>query len=139
MPNVSLAQIKDAIHGNARSMSQFAELLAEFLAKHAAPEDRLEKCDKREINWPNWKPEIRRRLAKLKLGPAREAALVEEIAQHLEDCYAKLLVTARRASKVCPFGEPAHSRKRASADESSQSIASCGNGWSKYLSSQMKR
>jgi pimeloyl-ACP methyl ester carboxylesterase len=37
MPNVSLAQIKDAIHGNARSMSQFAESLAEFLAKHAAP------------------------------------------------------------------------------------------------------
>jgi len=25
------------------------------------------------------------------------------------------------------------------ADESSQSIASCGNGWSKYLSFQMKR
>ena len=120
MPNVSLAQIKDAIHGNARSMSQFAELLAEFLAKHAAPEDRLEKCDKREINWPNWKPEIRRRLAKLKLGPAREAALVEEIAQHLEDCYAKLLVTARRASKVCPFWwAGAFEKKARTAEESS--------------------
>jgi hypothetical protein len=30
-------------------------------------------------------------------------------------------------------------KKCASADESSQSIASCNNGWSKYLSFQMKR
>ncbi len=41
---------------------------------------------------PDWKPEIRRRLAKLKLEPTREAAIVEELAQHLEDYYAELLV-----------------------------------------------
>jgi len=41
---------------------------------------------------PDWKPEIRRRLAKLKLEPTREAAIIEELAQHLEDCYAELLV-----------------------------------------------
>lgn len=35
MPNVSLVQIKDANHGNARSKPQFAASLAEFLAKHA--------------------------------------------------------------------------------------------------------
>ena len=40
---------------------------------------------------PDWKPEIRRRLANLKLAPTREAAIVEELAQHLEDCYAELL------------------------------------------------
>ncbi|MGH9832483.1 MAG: ADOP family duplicated permease, partial [Blastocatellia bacterium] len=40
---------------------------------------------------PEWKQEIRRRLAKLKLEPTREAAIVEELAQHLEDCYAELL------------------------------------------------
>src|SRR5262245_56825841 len=40
---------------------------------------------------PGWKPEIRRRLATLRLEPTREAAIVEELAQHLEDCYAELL------------------------------------------------
>lgn len=37
MPNVSLVRIKDANHGNARSKPQFAESLAEFLAKRAQP------------------------------------------------------------------------------------------------------
>jgi predicted permease len=37
---------------------------------------------------PEWKEEIRRRLATLRLEPAREGAIVEELAQHLEDCYA---------------------------------------------------
>jgi len=40
---------------------------------------------------PDWKPEIRRRLAGVKLAPAREAAIVEELAQYLEDYYAELL------------------------------------------------
>jgi predicted permease len=39
----------------------------------------------------DWKPEIRRRLAGLQLEPAREAAIVEELAQHMADCYAELL------------------------------------------------
>jgi putative ABC transport system permease protein len=38
---------------------------------------------------PDWKPEIRQRLGGMKLGPAREAAIVEELAQYLEDCYAE--------------------------------------------------
>jgi len=38
---------------------------------------------------PDWKPEIRRRLAGLHLSPTREAAIVEELAQHLEDRYAE--------------------------------------------------
>jgi hypothetical protein len=29
---------------------------------------------------PDWKPEIRRRLAGVKLAPAREAAVIEELA-----------------------------------------------------------
>jgi predicted permease len=40
---------------------------------------------------PDWKPEIRRRLQNLHLAPAREAAIVEELAQHLEDRYAESL------------------------------------------------
>jgi predicted permease len=40
---------------------------------------------------PDWKPEILRRLANLKLEPTREAAIVEEMSQHLDDCYAELL------------------------------------------------
>src|SRR5262245_53504877 len=39
---------------------------------------------------PEWKPEIRRRLAKLKLEPTREAAIIEELSQHLDDRYAEL-------------------------------------------------
>jgi len=40
---------------------------------------------------PDWKEEIRKQLATLKLAPAREAAIVEELAQHLDDCYGELL------------------------------------------------
>jgi len=39
---------------------------------------------------PEWKDEIRRRLASLKLAPARESEIVEEISQHLEDRRAEL-------------------------------------------------
>src|SRR5262245_55910759 len=38
-----------------------------------------------------WREEIRRRLAGLRLEPTREAAIVAELAQHLEDYYAELL------------------------------------------------
>jgi predicted permease len=41
---------------------------------------------------PDWKREIRRRLAGVRLEPAREVAIVEELAQHLDDYYAELLV-----------------------------------------------
>jgi predicted permease len=39
---------------------------------------------------PDWKPEIRARLEGLHLEPAREAGIVEEISQHLEDRFAEL-------------------------------------------------
>lgn len=34
-----------------------------------------------------WKEEVRRRLVNLELSPVREAEIVEELAQHLEDGY----------------------------------------------------
>src|SRR5215470_5229354 len=40
---------------------------------------------------PVWKHEIRRRLAGVKLEPAREAAIFGELAQYLEDYYSELL------------------------------------------------
>src|SRR5437868_7629382 len=40
---------------------------------------------------PEWKQEIREHLAALKLKPTREAEIVEELAQHLDDYYAELL------------------------------------------------
>jgi hypothetical protein len=39
---------------------------------------------------PNWKRLIRERLLPLRLKPAAESALVEELAQHLEDHYREL-------------------------------------------------
>ncbi len=50
-----------------------------------------------------WKQEIRQRLANLKLEPTREAAIVEELAQDLEDCYEELLaggVTPAEAARL---------------------------------------
>jgi len=39
---------------------------------------------------PDWKEQIRKQLAGLKLAPAREAEIVEELAQHAEDRYREL-------------------------------------------------
>src|SRR5882724_9232236 len=44
---------------------------------------------------PEWKPEIVRRPGPLKLSPAREGEIAEEVAQHLEDRYQELLVTGQ--------------------------------------------
>src|SRR5262245_4762796 len=40
-----------------------------------------------------WKQEIRNRLTPLKLEPAREAAIVEELSQHLDDSYEESLAS----------------------------------------------
>jgi predicted permease len=42
---------------------------------------------------PEWRLEIRGRLEGLKLEPAREAEIVEELSQHLDDRYAELLAS----------------------------------------------
>jgi predicted permease len=39
---------------------------------------------------PDWKEQIRKQLAELKLAPVREAEIAEELAQHAEDCYREL-------------------------------------------------
>ena len=53
---------------------------------------------------PDWKEEVRRRLSGLRLAPAHEAEIVEELAQHLEDLYERSIrngateAEARRAA-----------------------------------------
>jgi len=41
---------------------------------------------------PDWKEEIRKRLARVKLSPEREAEIVDELAQHLDDRYQQSLL-----------------------------------------------
>jgi predicted permease len=49
--------------------------------------------DKKEVsNVPEWKEEIEKRLGSLSLEPAREAEIVEELSQHLQDHYEELLL-----------------------------------------------
>ena len=50
---------------------------------------------------PDWKQEIRRRLENLRIDPACEANIVEELSQHLEDRYEELLSAGSRESEAC--------------------------------------
>jgi putative ABC transport system permease protein len=50
---------------------------------------------------PHWESEIRLRLAGLRLAPTREAAIVEELAQYLEDYYAELLAGGASEAEAC--------------------------------------
>jgi putative ABC transport system permease protein len=60
---------------------------------------------------PDWKEEIRARLASLKLAPTRESEIVEELAQHLDDRYQELLSE----------GEPSSTAERLALAELSES------------------
>src|SRR5262245_35464251 len=50
---------------------------------------------------PEWKEEIIGRLASLKLEPTREAAIIEELAQHLDDQYAESLSGGATEVEAC--------------------------------------
>jgi len=41
---------------------------------------------------PDWKEQVRRRVSSLRLAPTREAEIVEELSQHLEDRYEQLVI-----------------------------------------------
>ena len=47
-----------------------------------------------------WDEEISRRLADLKLEPTREAAIIEELAQHLDDCYVESLASGATSAEA---------------------------------------
>jgi len=49
---------------------------------------------------PEWNKEVRKRLAGLNLAPAREAEIVEELAQHLQGRYEELLASGRTEAEA---------------------------------------
>jgi predicted permease len=49
---------------------------------------------------PDWKQEISGRLANLNLEAAREAAIIEELSQHLDDCYEELSSSGATAAEA---------------------------------------
>src|SRR5215831_104545 len=49
---------------------------------------------------PDFREEVRKRLARLNLEPTREASIVEEIALHMEDRYRDLLVQGKGAEQA---------------------------------------
>ncbi len=54
-------------------------------------------------NMPEWKKEIAQRLSGLNLAPTREAEIVDELSQHLDDRYAELVaggVTGEQAARM---------------------------------------
>jgi predicted permease len=52
------------------------------------------------LNMPDWKPEIRVRLRGLRLTATREAEIVEELSQHLDDRYDHLLSNGSSADEA---------------------------------------
>src|SRR5262245_43274393 len=62
---------------------------------------------------PEWKNEIRARLAELGLEPTRESGIVEELAQHLDDCYVESL---------CSGATPAEAYRAALAELSGHEL-----------------
>src|SRR5947208_9860452 len=50
---------------------------------------------------PNFKGEIRKRLAALNLPPTREGEIVEELSQHLEDQYEQILSRGASEEEAC--------------------------------------
>ena len=49
---------------------------------------------------PKWEQEIRQRLSKLQLAPAREIAVIEELSHYLDDCYDELRASGVSGSEA---------------------------------------
>ena len=92
---------------------------------------------------PDWKEEITRRLEPLKLAPAREAEIVEEVAQHLEDRYQELVAAwttegeARRVALEELSDEDLLSRglRRVEQEVNQEPIVPGGEGTHNFLAS----
>jgi len=92
---------------------------------------------------PDWREEIIGRLRALKLAPAREAEIVEEMSQHLEDRYKELVTSgaAEEEARRVALGELSDEERLASGLRrveqvvSHESIAPGGGGRSNFLES----
>ncbi|MBO0858554.1 MAG: ABC transporter permease [Chloracidobacterium sp.] len=60
----------------------------------------LASATEEESTAPDWKPETGRRLQNLHIAPTREAAIVEELAQYLDDYYAESLASGATEAEV---------------------------------------
>ena len=69
---------------------------------------------------PEWRAEIRRRLEPLRLPPAREEEIVEEVAQHLDDCYRELRASGRADEEAAAKAEA--NKNLAAKNEASKPI-----------------
>src|SRR4029453_14638138 len=54
-----------------------------------------------ELHMPDFKEEIRKRVAALQLLPVREAEIVEELSQHLDDQYEQSLNRGATEEEAC--------------------------------------
>ena len=92
---------------------------------------------------PDWKEEIIRRLRSLNLSPTREAEIVEEVAQHLEDRYQELVVggstedEARRMTleELRDGDLLGRGLRRAEQEIPPEAVMPGGAGWSNFLGS----
>ncbi len=92
---------------------------------------------------PDWKDEIIRRLRSLKLAPTREAEIVEEVAQHLEDRYQELVARgatedeARRVALQELSDEDLLARglRRVEQEATQEPIVPGGGGTNNFLAS----
>src|ERR1043166_8327988 len=78
---------------------------------------------------PDWKQEIARRLAPLRLPPTREASVAEELAQHLEDHYGELMgrgASAAEARRSALAGLGPHEMLRGAWPEDARGSALAG-------------
>jgi hypothetical protein len=72
---------------------------------------------------PEWKPEIVRRLALLKVFPTREAEITDELAQHLEARYQELVATGQSEDAA---SAPPSTNGRATSSSPAISVLSRG-------------
>ena len=92
---------------------------------------------------PDWKEEITQQLASLKLPPARQVEIVEEVAQHLEDRYRELLTggateaEARRAAlaELSDAKLLARGLRQVEAKTAQEPIVPGGGGGNNFLAS----
>jgi hypothetical protein len=79
---------------------------------------------------PDWKPHIRPHLAVLRLSPARESEIVEELSQHLDDRWREIATVANPGDR-----RSVRTSQRRSAPRSSSHRRRCSSRWASMVAS----